>query len=110
MRAGVKALHTAAVAELLAGRPPNPVLGRHPPEIAREERSLPRTTRSTLAQLRAGYSTFLRSYMARIGHEVEDACPECGEEDHSTLHIFNCPSRPTTLSVVDLWARPAHGR
>ena len=44
--------------------------------------------------------------MARIGHEVEDVCPECGEEGHSTLHFFTCNRRPTALTVADLWTRP----
>ena len=41
--------------------------------------SMPRKTRTTLAQLCSGYSRTLASYLSRIDHTVKDECPDCRE-------------------------------
>ena len=63
---GLNSIHSTSVQTYLESAPPNKVLNAPPPEIHTEEKSLPRKTRSTLSQLRSGYSTFLKSYMNRI--------------------------------------------
>ena len=77
-----------------------------PPNICKREELLPRSTRCTLAQLRSGYSMFLRSYTHRIGKEGGEECPDCGGTPHDTPHLFNCPAKPTGLTIRDLWADP----
>ena len=47
----IKSLHTAAVKSVLSSYLPNKVLNTPPLEISKEEESLPRTTRTTLARL-----------------------------------------------------------
>ena len=59
----IKSLHTAAVKSVLSSYPPNKVLNTPPPEISKEEESLPRATRTILARLRSGYCRTL--YLTR---------------------------------------------
>ena len=33
-------------------------------------------------------------------------CPLCNDPNHDSLHLFNCPDIPTTLTVWDLWTDP----
>ena len=77
-----------------------------PPPMAEEERKLGRETRTKLAQLRAGYSRMLCSYLSRIDQSVKDECPDCGESPHDTRHLFKCKMKPTTLDVTALWTEP----
>ena len=102
----LKQLHTRSVRQVINSLD-NKVLHGRPPEINRTEQSLPRTTRSTLSQLRSGYSVYLNSYKARIDrtNSVVDKCPHC-DSSHTTEHIFNCPNKPTNLTVRDLWKDP----
>ena len=101
----LKVIHTEAVQEVKQ-RSNNKVLNTIPPEINPEERSLPRKTRCTLAQLRSGYSPFLQSYLHSINASQNDLCPECQISPHTTNHLFNCPSKPTDLEVQSLWTDP----
>ena len=73
----LKTIHTNTVESVLASYPPNKVLGQEPPEIHKEEADLPRNIRTTLSQLRSGYSKMLNSYNHRINEEVEDKCHKC---------------------------------
>ncbi len=102
----LKQLHTRSVRQVINSLD-NKVLHGRPPEINRTEQSLPRTTISTLSQLRSGYSVYLNSYKARIDrtNSVVDKCPHC-DSSHTTEHIFNCPNKPTNLTVRDLWKDP----
>ena len=70
------------------------------------ERRLPRAHRTTLSQLRSGFSSALRDYRHRIGAEPSPECPECEDPCHSVPHLFSCPARPTDLSLGDMWERP----
>ena len=106
-RASLSDLHTSAVQAAISQLAPNPVLQSPPPPVEREERSLPRAYRTALSQLRSGHCRFLNSYRARIGVADDPSCPSCGAGDHTTSHLFACPSHPTTLGVWDLWGRPA---
>ena len=82
---------------------PNRVLGASPPNISRLESLLPRSVRTTLAQLCSGHCRLLNSYKARITSGISDVCPECGVAPHSVEHLFNCQSHPMQLTVQDLW-------
>ena len=79
------------------------VLNAAPPKISDSEKVLPRETRSTLAQLRSGYSNYLNSYKARISQNqptpIIDTCPHCNDASHTTNHLFSCRNNPTTLNV-----------
>jgi len=59
-------LHTQAVIEAISNYTPNRVLGTPPPDISPLESFLPRSVRTTLAQLRSGHCRLLKSYMARV--------------------------------------------
>ena len=101
-------LHTKAVNSTLTNYAPNRVLQTPPPDInTKEEENLSRTVRSKLSRLRSGFCRSLNSYMSRIDNSVIDACPDCNQSPHDTVHLFNCSSRPTDLVESDLWTRPA---
>jgi hypothetical protein len=94
------------VAAAISSLPPNKVLGYPPPEIDASEESLPRVHRTTLSQLRSSYCIHLKTYLHSISRSDIPDCPECGSALHTTNHLFDCPSFPTDLVVVDLWSRP----
>ena len=104
----LKAIHTNSVHSNILRLEHNKVLGAPPPNISDSEKALPRITRTTLSQLRSGYSTYLKSYMSRISKEVPvpDICPLCTQPGHTTEHLFSCPVNPTTLTPHDLWTKP----
>ena len=101
----LKEIHTSSVRKVI-NLQVNKVLQTKPPAISLTELDLPRRTRTTLAQLRSGYSNFLNSYKARINPEIQDICPHCQEDSHTTLHLFDCQNNPTDLTVTDLWNKP----
>ena len=102
----VQSLHTAAVSAVISSRPPNRVLMEPAPPIAEEEQTLPRSYRTTMSQLRSGFSPALNSYLERVGRSPDDLCPSCRGAPHTTAHLFSCSSHPTPLVVRDLWDRP----
>ena len=93
--------------ETIRRQGPNPVLGIPAPKINDSEKTLPRKTRSTLAQLRSGHSTFLNNFLAKINStKYVDSCPKCGQSPHNTPHLFNCPADPTSFTPRILWEDP----
>ena len=103
----LKKIHDDAHADCRNKYPVNKVLNTRPPAInVKEEKGLPRMTRSKLAQLRSGYSPFLQSYLARIDQRIDPKCTDCNLEDHTTVHVFNCPTKPTRLTPINLWTKP----
>ena len=62
---------------------PNRLLGVSPPAVSASERRLPRAHRTTLSQLRSGFSSAMRDYRHRIGAEPTPECPECADPCHS---------------------------
>ena len=77
-----------------------------PPPIATAEQTLPRKTRTILAQLRTGHSRILGQYMNRIDPTTLNHFHNCGHSPPDTHHIFDCPSKPTTQTVELLWTPP----
>ena len=74
----------------------------------RAELLLSRETRRTLAQLRTNKSPLLVSYLFSIGdpRHPSPLCPLCLMHDHTSSHLFECKSLPTSLSSLDLWTNP----
>uniref|UniRef100_A0A8D8RJ49 Uncharacterized protein n=1 Tax=Cacopsylla melanoneura TaxID=428564 RepID=A0A8D8RJ49_9HEMI len=105
-KAGIKTIHCNAIDDAVANFAPNRVLNTPPPEVAKEERQLPRKTRSTLAQLRSGWCKILNSYQHRIDNRIANICPECGLGPHDVAHLFTCSRAPTNLTLTDLWKHP----
>ena len=89
LKLGHNIIHTQAVEEALSTFKGSIALGSWPPPIGNAELSLPRSTRSTLFQLRSGLSIYLNSYLTRLNQQVVDICPKCGENGHNTRHLFD---------------------
>ena len=102
----LKTIHTREVQNSISRLGPSKVLNRAPPQLNEEEKTLNRKTRTTLSQLRSGYSNYLNSYRSRIDPNITDTCPRCSAQNHTTTHLFNCTENPTDLTVVDLWKKP----
>ncbi|MEL6805403.1 MAG: hypothetical protein AAFO91_16665, partial [Bacteroidota bacterium] len=104
-----KTIHTQIVQQHLLTIPDSSILNRPPPDIDKTETDLPRRTRRLLAQLRANKSPFLLSYLHHIDPTTHPSptCPLCRVAEHNTVHLFNCPSIPTTLDPASLWSNPA---
>jgi len=66
------------------------------------EKTLPRKTRATLAQLRS----YLNAFMHRIYQTDDPNCPKCGLSPHTTDNLFECQANPTTLTTRILWEDP----
>ena len=105
-KAAIKKVHTKTVKNTLASYPPNKVLGCAPPDIHKEATTIPREIRSTLSQLRSGYSKILNSYNHRLDDAIPDLCTKCQTGPHTTSHLFNCPANPTVLTPESLWSQP----
>ena len=61
---GLRTLHTNGVKDDITKIGNNKILNEPAPSIAKTEQTLPRSTRTTLAQLRSGYSTFTTTWPA----------------------------------------------
>ena len=46
--------------------------------------------------------------LPEMWENIEDMCPNCGQSPHDTVHLFNCPSNQTELSVTDFWKKTVH--
>ena len=87
--------------------PNNPLIGRTAPDVNAAETLLPRVTKRTLAQLRAGKSPLLKEYLHRIGKADDPGCTLCENGVHNTAHLFECTQIPSALTPLDLLQRPA---
>ena len=83
------------------------LLNGRPPTIATAEQTMSRKTRTILAQLRTSHSRILGQHMNRIDPTARNHCHNCGHSTHDTHHLFDCPSKQTTLTVESLWTAPA---
>ena len=103
----LQTVHTHYVDQALKRQGNNRVLNDRPPTISSEETRLNRQERTKLAQLRSGHCRLLGNYKKRIGKDNTDLCPDCGTVTQDVRHLFSCPAHPTTLTLLDLWNRPA---
>ena len=101
-----KSLHTDVASDVIDSSGPDRVLQARPPLVHPSEKYLPRLTSTTMNQLRSGHCVRLKSYLFRLGRVDDDLCPECGLAPHTTDHLFDCPSYPTSLVADDLWEKP----
>ena len=77
-----------------------------PPPIDAAEQTLTRETITILAQLRTGHSRIHGQCMNRIVPTARSHCHNCGQSPHDTHHLFDCPSKTTTLTVESLRTAP----
>ena len=77
-----------------------------PPPIATAEQTLPWKTRTILTQLCTGHSRILDQYMNRIDPTTRNRFHNCCQSPHDNRHLFDCPSKPTALTVQSLWTAP----
>ena len=108
IQSNLKLIHSHIVSNHLSQRPPNKVLQDQTPSVSPAELLLSRETRRTLAQLRTNKSPLLVSYLFSIGdpRHPSPLCPHCLMHDHTSSHLFECKSLPTSLSSLDLWTNP----
>ena len=108
IQSNLKLIHSQIVSNHLSQRPPNKVLQDQTPSVSPAELLLSRETRRTLAQLRTNKSPLLVSYLFSIGdpRHPSPLCPLCLMHDHTSSHLFECKSLPTSLSSLDLWTNP----
>ncbi|KAF2364375.1 Reverse transcriptase domain [Trinorchestia longiramus] len=95
-----------AVQQAISAVGPNNVLQQCPPPISEQQRSLLKSTRTLLSQLRIGDSGALNSYQARTGAAQDHTCPACNAVDQITSHLFSCPNTSIHLTPLDLWLDP----
>ena len=107
----LKTIHTIAVAESRQSYNPNPILAQPAPDINPLEQSLPRRTRRVLAQLRAGKSPILCSYLHMIdpGSHPSPLCPLCKSQDHTTSHLFSSQKNQHNTECTGSVGRPGRG-
>ena len=101
----ISSIHQDVVRTVIESRSSKLLNGR-PPPVATAEQTLPRKTRTILAHLRTGHSRILGQYMNRIDPTARNHCHNCGHSHHDTHHLFDCPSKLTTLTVESLWTAP----
>ena len=108
IKRNMKTIHTTIVQDHLSNRHINKLLNRPPPDIDKKEETLPHSTRRKLSQLRTNKSPLLMTYLHKIDPANHPAanCSLCNDPNHDSLHLFNCPDIPTTLTVWDLWTDP----
>ena len=95
----LKSLHTEAENQTILSYPPNRV---PPPPINPEVLKLKRTTRSTLSQLRSGFSNKLNSYMNILDPANPNKCSDCLATPHNTTHLLECTQNPIELTTSSL--------
>ena len=104
-KSAISSIHQDVV-RIVIERSSSKLFNGRPPTIATAEQTLPRKTRTILAQLRTGHSRILGQYMDRIDPTARNHCHNCGHSHHDTHDLFDCPSKPTTLTVESLWTAP----
>ena len=102
----LQSIHTSSVASTIASLGNNSILDAPPPSISNTERTLTRSQRTALSQLRSGQCKFLNDYQLLIKKTTSALCPECLLRRHTVRHIFSCDAVPTNLSIRDLWMKP----
>ena len=98
----ISCIHQDVVRTVIESSSSKLLNGRLPP-IATAEQTLSRKTLTILAQLRTAHSRILGQYMNRIDPTTRNHCHICSHSPHDTHHLFDCPSKLTTLTVELLW-------
>ena len=106
LKSKIKSIHTSEVNRILANYPVNNILHTRPPDINKNEETLPRHIRVQLSRLRSGFSRLLNSYLHKLDENIKNECSLCKSTPHDTVHLFNCPKNPTHLDVLSLWTQP----
>ena len=108
IQSNLKLMHSHIVSNHLSQRPTNKVFQDQTPSVSPAELLLSRETCRTLAQLRTNKSPLLVSYLFSIGDPRHPSrlCPLCLMHDHTSSHLFECKSLPSSLSSLDLWTNP----
>ena len=104
-KSAISSIHHDVIRTAIEGSSQKLLNGR-PPPIATAEQTLPWKTRTILAKRRTGHSRILGQYMNRIDPTAQNHCHNCGQSPHDTHHLFDCPSKPTTLTVESSWTAP----
>ena len=93
-KSAISSIHQDAFRTAIEGSSSKLLNGR-PPPIATTEQTLPRKTRTILAQLRTGHSRILGKYIDGIDPTARNHCHNCGQSPHETHHLSNAiRSRP----------------
>ena len=104
-KSAISSIHRDAVRTATESNSSKLLNGR-PPPIATAVQTLPRKTITILTQLCTGHSRILGQYMNRIEPTARNHCHNCGQSPLDTHHLFDCPSKPATLTVDSLWTAP----
>ena len=104
-KSAISSIHQDVVRTVIESSSSKLLNGR-PPPIATAKQTLPRKTRTILAQLCTGYSQIIGQYMNRIDPTMRNHCHNCGHSPNDTHHLFACPPKSTTLTVESLWTAP----
>ena len=89
-------IHKQIVSEHIHNAKLNTILNATPTDIHASEKTLPRKTRPTLAQLRTNKSPLLRSYLHKIKDTyISSLCPLCNNHEHNTKHLRYQRCKPT---------------
>ena len=88
-KSAISSIHQDVVRTVIESSSSKLLNGR-PPPIATAEQTLPRKTRTILAQLRTGHSRILGQYMNRIDLTARNHCHNCGHSPHNSHHLFDC--------------------
>ena len=89
-KSAISSIHQDAVRNATESSSSRLLNGR-PPPIVTDEQTLPRKTRTILAQQRTGHSRILGQYTKRIDPTAQDNCHDCGHSPHDTHHLFRLP-------------------
>ena len=104
-KSSISSIHQDVVRTVSEGSS-SKLLNCRPPPIATAEQTLLRKTRTIMAQMRTSHCRILGQYINRIDPTARNNCHNCGHLPHDTHHLFDCPSKTTTLTVESLWTAP----
>ena len=104
-KSAISSIHKDVVRTVIQSSSSKLLNGR-PLSISTAEQTLPRKTRTMLALLHTGHCRILGQHMNRIDPTVHNHCHNCGHSPNDTHHLFDYPSKPTTLTVESLWTAP----
>src|SRR6476661_6992114 len=92
----IKEIHHSIAENHIQSLKPNKIINQPAPPINKDEQTLFRKIRRTLAQLRTNKSPFLKSYLHKIDPQNHPSplCPLCNTQNHDTKHLFLTTNTP----------------